>query len=230
MNEFIRNIKDGYLSLIIIPIVLITILFLYMNYYGIDVLEPAPQLFASEVALLPSLRQLIYFLWVFILLLNLLFFFLKFSRQRYAQSFAYLFMRTMAVSLAFYINLTVYPKFTGKPENFQKEKRFYENEIKNSSYIEKDGLGKLTILHNSVSYEPIYEHGLQCQFIYDESDTLLNPINNHRFLGVHNQLTKNGYEICKSQLRIKKIETKFYYVCFEQWECESYEDKNQTKK
>lgn len=52
-----------------------------------------------------------------------------------------------------------------------------------------------------------------CQVYYDESDTLLDPVNDHRELGAFKFLNGDRKKIGQIPIKVTKIEPKFYYVC-----------------
>ncbi len=199
-NLFLKVIKERYLSLIIIPIVILLGLFIYAHVNGIVLNNDWEHSLLREenFSCLIGVGVFLYFI---VALFKILF---QWGNLYFADALGEL-IRAVVIGIVYSFGQES-SNFTQKVENFQKEKRYYLRQVEIQGSVARDGKGKLLgfdLFQGEDSYS--------CQIYYDESDTLLDPVNDHRGLSFAGTLGEN--KIGNIPIRIKKIEPHFYYVC-----------------
>lgn len=195
INPYVKVLKERYLSLIVIPMTILVVILGYAHIKGIS--------FASEFEVITIIPI---FAIIILLVMQVLKILVCLVSKNLIEAFAQA-TRFFVVVLTLILYDAIYlPDFTQKIENFVAEKKFYLRQVEEiGGNGRRDSKGKL-VNFNSTAYEGT----ASCCVIYDESDTLLNPENDHRGLSISRD--QNGKNI-KLPIKIKKIETNFYYVC-----------------
>lgn len=202
------------------PFLVISSLFIYSYFNGVDIHYRDNIIISDNEAVgFPDgmiCSMVIVFLWQVISIFS------KIFKQKYMEAFMYFTIRSVVIIFAYKFGYQLYPHFTHKLENFEKEKRLYWNDINSKPYLGIDRKGKL------VEWTELKG----CKIIYDETDTLMQPDSNYRntaryfksdknefLLDYHHYITqsvhdKEYYEI-SMPIQIKKIEPNFYYMCLD---------------
>lgn len=210
-NPYLKILIEKYISLIVIPIVIVSGIFLYAYVKGIAI--------KNECEVAPTVVFFFYIVFFgiqIILMLN------HVTKENYPEAFnkAIRLIVIFAVSEA-YIHLLA-DDFTRKLENFHNEKRYYLRQLEIVVTRWPDGKGSLYNYGDFRIGGSQYEYGVfrgegsyTCSIYYDGSDSLLDPSDDHRGLGTVRNIHSNGYveKIGQIPIKIKKIEPKFYYVC-----------------
>jgi hypothetical protein len=203
-NSYLKVLKERYLSLIVVPVVILSGLFIYARVNGILLSNDWEHSLLREENFSFFLSMGV-FLYSLIAFLKILF---QWVNLYFMDAFGEL-VRLIVVGLIFTIGHES-SNFTQKIENFQKEKRYYLRQAEVQGSEGRDGKGQL-LGFDSVGSDGNYS----CQVYYDESDTLLDPVNDHRELGAFQTLHVNNKreKIGQIPIKVTKIEPNFYYVC-----------------
>ena len=196
-NSYVKVLKEQYLWLIVVPIVIVGGMFYYFRITGIPIWADA-----GLVTFIPFFGIPIF---IFIRGVMALAYLLD---KRFPDAFAVLVQLLIVVLIPVGYWHCYMPDFTQKVENFQKEKRYYIRQVEIRGSSGRDRKEKL-IGFDTVSSDGNYS----CQVYYDESDTLLDPVNDHRELGAFKFLNGDRKKIGQIPIKVTKIEPKFYYVC-----------------
>lgn len=198
-NPYLKVLKERYLSLIVAPIVIVGSMFYYFHTTGIAIWAES-----ELITVIPFFGIPIF---IFIRGLMMVGHLLD---KMFADAFAALTQLVIIVLILVGYWHYYMPDFTQKIENFQKEKPYYLRQVKIQGSEGRDRKEKL------LGFGAVFgEDNSTCQVYYDESDTLLDPINDHRELGAFQTLHANNIREKVGQIPIKvtKIEPYFYYVC-----------------
>lgn len=198
-NRYLKILKDQYLSLIVSPIVIVGGIFYYFHTTGIAIWAES-----ELITIIPFFGIPIF---IFIRGLMVISYLLD---KMFPEAFGILIQLLIVVLIPLGYWHYCMPDFTQKVENFQKEKRYYLRQIEVQRSEGRDRKEKLIGFHAVGS-----DGNFSCQVYYDESDTLLDPVNDHRELGAFQTLHANNKRERIGQIPIKvtKIEPNFYYVC-----------------
>ncbi|MFZ2889379.1 hypothetical protein [Sulfuricurvum sp.] len=203
-NTFLKVLKERYLSLIVIPIVILSGLFIYANVNGILLNNDWEHSLLREenFSFFLEMGVALYFLIAFFKIL------FQWVNLYFTDAFGEV-IRFIVILVIFTVG-NESSNFTQKIENFQKEKRYYLHQIEVQGSVGRDRKEKLVGFDTTGS-----DGNFSCQVHYDESDTLLDPVNDHRELGAFQTLHVNNKQEKIGQIPIKvtKIEPNFYYVC-----------------
>lgn len=219
-NPYLKILKEKYISLIVMPIVIVSGIFLYAYVKGIVI--------KSEHEVAPTIVfffYIVFFSVQIIIILNYV------SKENYPQAFgkAIRLIIIFAVSEV-YIHLLA-DDFTRKLENFHKEKRYYIRSL--SIFKPIKGLSILEIKGSS-----------SCVLVYDEYDTLLQDQRHRKDIETINIFDRGGWARSQQSPFVKstgkayyvptkgyKIEPNFYYMCFDfDKKIELFNDNTKEKK
>lgn len=197
-NPYLKILKERYLSLIVAPIVIVGGIFYYFHIAGIS--------FTSEYEIVTIFPLFGIPIFVFIQALIAL---RHFLHKNFSEAFGLLIRLLIVVFIAAGYKHYYIPDFTQKIENFAKEKQYYLRQVDIRRSEGRDRKEKL-ITFDFFSGKGTYS----CCVVYDESDTLLDPANDHRELGAFQTIHANYREkIGQVPIEVIKIEPYFYYVC-----------------
>lgn len=195
-NYYLNILKERYLSLIVVPIGIVGGIFYYFHTMGIAIWAEN-----ELITVIPFFGIPIF---IFIRGLMVIGHLLD---KMFPEAFAALIQLVIVALIPVGYWHYYMPDFTQKIENFQKEKRYYLRQVEIYSSKESDGKGKL------VEFDLLQGEGsFSCQIYYDESDTLLDPVNDHRGLSFAGNIS-SGEKTGDIPIKITKIEPKFYYIC-----------------
>lgn len=217
-NLYLEVLKRRFLSLVIIPILVIGGIFYYMYSNGI--------LYTSEYELFPMIPFFGIPVFIFIQLVQIM---VYLSKKNLPEVFGVLVRLLIVISIWMgYVYYEPY-LYTKKIENFAKERQYYLRFV--SNFRIKRGLVEGINYNQKV----LKAHGIdaplkdaQCVVIYDVKDTLLEDTKYRKYLetleiydfGGWSPLPKSSsvhttgkiYHVPSSGY---KIEPKFYYMCFD---------------
>lgn len=199
INSYMKVLKEQYLWLIVAPMVIVGGMFYYFHTKGIAIWAEN-----ELITVIPFFGIPIFiFLQAFVVVGYL---FDKKFPEAFGESIRLLIVVFITAGYWHYYM----PDFTQKVENFQKEKHYYLRQIDIQESDGRDGKGQL-LGFDSVGSDGNYS----CQIYYDESDTLLDPVNDHRELGAFQTLhvNNNREKIGQIPIKVTKLEPYFYYVC-----------------
>lgn len=181
-NPYLKVLKERYISLIVIPILAISLPVYYVNFKTIS------------LTLYHVMVELPILILVIVQIFKLL---IQITHKVYIEAFAQavrLFVVSITIMLWWhYLSTSV----TRTIERFEAKRDYYEREVAFRTSTDKDGKGKL-IEFNLKPTGTVWR-----SIVYDETDTLLNVENKYRGLG--NNFLPNEMEVIK-------IKPKFYYV------------------
>jgi hypothetical protein len=206
-NPYFKILKEQYISLIIVPIVIIGSILYYFHTKGI--------LFRSEdeiITVVPFFGILIY------IGVQILAFLMYLIQKNLVEALKFLIRLTIAGSLLVVYNYS--SNFTQKVENFANEKQYYLRSMKCDickEGIKNTGLKTFTFTGKKGT--------AKCGVVYDGTDTLLSD-SGHRGIGNIELFNNGGWSRFTDSRDIVgkvysvpvdgyKIETQFYYMCFD---------------
>lgn len=197
-NLYLKILKERYLSLIVAPIVIVGSIFYYAHTAGIS--------FTSEYEMVTIFPLFGIPIFVFIQALIAIKYFLH---KNFSEAFGLSIRLFIVVLIAAGYKHYYIPDFTQKIENFAKEKQYYLRQVDIRRSEGRDRKEKL-ITFDFFSGKGTYS----CCVVYDESDTLLDSVNDHRELGAFQIIhAHNREKIGQVPIEVTKIEPYFYYVC-----------------
>lgn len=207
-NPYLKILIEKYISLIVIPIVIVSGIFLYAYVKGIAI--------KNECEVAPTV---VFFFYIVFFTIQIILILMQVTKNNYAEAFgkAIRLIIIFAVSEA-YMHLLTHD-FTRKLENFHKEKRYYLRQLEIQATGGRDGKGSLYDYGQfRIGGGTLYKYGVTrgedsytCSIFYDESDTLLDASDGHRGLSYSGTLGEK--KIGDIPIKITKIAPKFYYVC-----------------
>lgn len=197
-NPYVKVLKDQYLWLIVAPIVIIGGTFYYFHTNGIAIWAEN-----ELITVIPF-----YGIPIFIFIRGLMALGHLLDKM-FPEAFGALIQSAIVLLISVGYWHYYMPDFTQRVENFQKEKRYYLRQIAIQGSEARDGKGQLLGFQGYLKND-----SYSCKVVYDESDTLLNPVNDHRGLSFAGNIS-SGEKTGDIPIKIKKIEPKFYYVCLD---------------
>lgn len=203
-NPYLNILKEKYISLIVMPIIIVSGIFLYAYVNGIAI--------KNESEVIPTIVFFFYIVFFgiqIILILN------HVSKENYPEAFGKAIRLVIIFVLSeTYIHLLAHD-FTRKLENFHKEKRYYLRSLSIVKPIK--GLSMLEMKGAS-----------NCVLVYDEYDTLLQDQKHRKDIETIDLFDRGGWARSHQSPLVKstgktyyvpadgyKIEPNFYYMCFD---------------
>lgn len=203
-SPYLKILTEKYISLIVIPIVIVSSIFLYAYVKGIVI--------KSECEVAPSV---VFFFYIVFFAIQIIFMLMHISKNNYTEAFG----KAIRLIIIFvlsetYIHLLA-DDFTRKLENFHKEKRYYLRSL--SIFKPIKGLSILEMKGAS-----------HCVLVYDEYDTLLQDKRHRKDIETIDIFDWGGWARSSQSPLVKstgktyhvptegyKIEPNFYYMCFD---------------
>lgn len=217
-NPYLEILKEKYISLIVMPIIIVSSIFLYVYVKGIVI--------KSEYEVAPTV---VFFFYIVFFGVQIILILSYVSKENYSEAFgkAIRLIIIFAVSEA-YMHLLAHD-FTRKLENFHKEKRYYLRSL--SIFKPIKGLS-------------IFKDTSQCALVYDAYDTLLQDQQHRKDLEILEIFDWGGWNLRSDSSSVHtvgkiyqvptngyKVEPNFYYMCFDfDKKIELFNDNTKEKK
>lgn len=206
-NPYLKILKEQYISLIILPILIIGSILYYFHTKGI--------LFRNEDEIITVMPFFGIFLFIGT---QILAFFMYLFQKNLAEAFRFLIRVSIVGFLLLVYNY--FATFTQKVENFASEKQYYLRSMKCKAC--DDGIKNIGLKTFAFTGK---KGTAKCGVVYDGTDTLLSD-SDHRGIGNIELFNNGGWSrftdskdivgrVYSVPVNGYKIETQFYYICFD---------------